>query len=142
MIKREYSSMAIVVYKNKVLYTIENIFGQERISLPKGHIEKGENIIQCAIRECKEETGVTLNTKEFVVKFAPYQYRFDLPNTKIKIIKKVYPYLFMIKDLKSIQISEKNILKADYLNIDELIDIATFDNVKSILIKTKRYLNI
>lgn len=134
--------MAIVVYKNKVLYTIENIFGQERISLPKGHIEKGENIIQCAIRECKEETGVTLNTKEFVVKFAPYQYRFALPNTKIKTIKKVYPYLFMIKDLKSIQISEKNILKADYLNIDELIDIATFDNVKSILIKTKRYLNI
>jgi 8-oxo-dGTP pyrophosphatase MutT (NUDIX family) len=30
-------------------------------SFPKGHLEKGETFLECAIRECKEETGVYIN---------------------------------------------------------------------------------
>ena len=32
--------------------------GSEAYDLPKGHIEKGENAVQAAIREIKEETGI------------------------------------------------------------------------------------
>jgi bis(5'-nucleosidyl)-tetraphosphatase len=34
-------------------------------SFPKGHIEGSETIYQCAIRECFEETGISLNNYEY-----------------------------------------------------------------------------
>ena len=30
-------------------------------SFPKGHLEKGETYLECAVRECKEETGVSIS---------------------------------------------------------------------------------
>ncbi len=41
--------------KKEILF----IYRLEKWDLPKGKVEKGENLEQCAIREVKEETGVT-----------------------------------------------------------------------------------
>ncbi len=52
----------LVVYKNKILLQKSSV-GTQKWSVPGGGIEKGEDPIAAAIRETKEETGVTLTEK-------------------------------------------------------------------------------
>ena len=56
----EKSAMAVVIYKQMILTIHEVIFGNVKISLPKGHIEANETVIECAIREAFEETNIKI----------------------------------------------------------------------------------
>ena len=60
--KKEYSYGAVVYQyiDNKLVFLIEYMT-LGHISLPKGHIEKGETPIQCTIREIKEETNLDVD---------------------------------------------------------------------------------
>lgn len=131
---KEYSCMAVVQYQNKILYTIELIYGVKRISLPKGHIENNETKLECAIRECYEETGVVLTKDDFVKELPSYQYEFNnLYNNDVLTHKTIYPLLFKINELRKPQIKEENILHADYMNIDQLIPICFYPSVSNLL---------
>ena len=57
--KQEYSYGA-VVYRvmNQSLEILIEYMSQGHVSLPKGHIEKGETPLECAVREIKEETSL------------------------------------------------------------------------------------
>jgi len=44
----------------------KNAFGAGCWSMPAGHIEHGESVIECAKRELKEETGLEAGPFEFV----------------------------------------------------------------------------
>ncbi len=57
--RQEYSYGAVVyqICQGRVFYLIEHMT-LGHISLPKGHIEKGETPAQCARREIKEETNL------------------------------------------------------------------------------------
>ncbi len=37
-----------------------NVYASGQLCLPSGHLEEGENILQTAIRETREETGIAL----------------------------------------------------------------------------------
>ena len=51
----------IVIRGNQVLLGKRlNSHGQQSWSFPGGHLEYGENILDCATREAKEETGLTI----------------------------------------------------------------------------------
>ena len=67
----EESAMAIVIYENMILATKELIYGNEYLSLPKGHIEQGETKIETAIRECFEETNIKLDGEDLVKELEP-----------------------------------------------------------------------
>lgn len=43
----------------------KNAFGEGTYSMPAGHIEEGESVIECARRELLEETGIGANDFEF-----------------------------------------------------------------------------
>ena len=60
--KIEQSYGAVVFKGNKIL--IEHMV-QGHISIPKGHVEGDETPSQTAIREIKEETGLTLKSVHF-----------------------------------------------------------------------------
>jgi len=47
----------------------QNSFGAGKWGLPGGHLEKDETIEQAALRELKEETGLTAKSVEFVTVF-------------------------------------------------------------------------
>ncbi len=80
-----------VVYSHhkKELYIglVHDVFGYW--TLPKGRIEQGENEEQCAMREIKEEIGVTINIVE---KLGENEYIANKPEVG-KMLKKVIYYL-------------------------------------------------
>ena len=53
----EFTSCGILLFKDewKKFLLIKH---KDRWDLPKGHIEEGETLIECAIREFEEETGI------------------------------------------------------------------------------------
>lgn len=58
------SARAIVIHEDKIL--LNNFGNGAYYNFPGGGIEKGETAPQAAVREVCEETGLTVNTKEFV----------------------------------------------------------------------------
>ena len=73
--KKEYSYGAVVYQKvdGKLLFLIENMT-LGHVSLPKGHIEKGETPLQCTLREIKEETNLDVDVDTrfvYVITYSP-----------------------------------------------------------------------
>lgn len=130
----EESAMAIVFYENKILVTKELIYGNEYLSLPKGHVEKGETKIETAIRECFEETNIQIKKKDLIKELDPYEIRFINHYNKF-VKKRIYPFCFRIKNAGSPQTKEKWIVAAQYMDINEFLKKASYDNIKEMVIE-------
>jgi ADP-ribose pyrophosphatase YjhB (NUDIX family) len=59
-------------------------------SIPKGHIESGEDILEAAIRETREEVGITIDPEDILFKEPNF---IDYKDKKGKIFKRVYYFL-------------------------------------------------
>jgi 8-oxo-dGTP pyrophosphatase MutT (NUDIX family) len=55
--ERQHSAGGLVVHQDRVLLIATA--GGRRWQIPKGHVEPGERLEQAAVREVREETGVT-----------------------------------------------------------------------------------
>ena len=131
-VTREVSAMAVVSCNGKLLTTVEDVFGREVLSLPKGHVEFGETVIEAAIRECFEETGVELKSDEVVSNLAPFDVRFVDSNDG-KICKTVYPVMFETASERTLQIKERRIKSVQYMKIDDFLRRCTYDNIKTLI---------
>ncbi len=92
-------------------------------SFPKGHLEEGENLQECALRETEEETG------------RKCQLLRDKPLGIIKYENDegdIYTYMFLAKDLgetnKSIQEEDKE--EIVWVDIDSVEAILSYQNLK------------
>lgn len=95
--KIELSAMAVVMCNGKILSTNEMIYGKETVSLPKGHNEENESIIETAIRECYEETNIVITKDDLVKELTSFSYEFLTPSNKL-IRKTIVPFLFNVKE--------------------------------------------
>jgi 8-oxo-dGTP pyrophosphatase MutT (NUDIX family) len=130
----EESAMAIVFYENKILATKELIYGNEYLSLPKGHIEQGETKIETAIRECFEETNIKVEQEDLVKALEPFEIRFINHYNKF-VKKKIYPFCFRVKDSGLPQAKEKWIVAVEYMDINEFLKRASYDNIKEMVLE-------
>ena len=111
--ERSYGAVVYKLADNKILYLIEHmVLGH--ISLPKGHIEKGETEEECAIREIKEETGldVILDTS----------FRETLINSD-----KIFP-------------QKEEVNHIEFLPYEEADKILTYQTDRDVLYKADKYL--
>lgn len=130
--KIEESAMAVVICNEKILATNELIFGEKKISLPKGHIEKNETSLEAAIRECYEETNIEINESNLVKKLTPYSYEFLTPANKL-IRKTLTPYLFEVNDYGNPLSKEERIISVKWMDIEEFLSLCAYDNVKNVI---------
>ena len=102
------------------------------MSLPKGHQERGEDIVDTAIRECFEETNISLQTDEMSSALTPYSYNFTLPTGQL-ICKTVHPFLFLIDDFGTPLAKEETMISVDWMEIDEFLKCCTYDSVRKVV---------
>lgn len=132
--KLELSAMAIVIYNDKVLTTTELIYGKPTLSLPKGHKEKNETLLETAKRECYEETNVTLSDKDFVTKLPSWSYDFTAPEGKF-VRKTIVPFLFKVVSTGNPLPKEERMISVDWMTFNEFIEKCHYENVVNALQK-------
>ena len=130
-IQHELSAMAVVICQDKVLATVENIYGKSVLSLPKGHVEQGETVLDAAIRECYEETDVVLDQRNFVKELPSYSYGFTTPDG-VEICKTITPILFRLSAEPTPLAKEKRILEVKFMPVDEFLQNCSYDSVRKI----------
>lgn len=147
--KDEVSSMAVVVAKTQsgpkllLLQTIHREW-----VYPKGHIEAGEDSIDCAVRECLEESGVVIKKEQHVGKLNEYCYSFNSFDLEItndmfyeifgaqKIFKTVVVHGFLINEIQPVIWSEKErFIGGGWFDLAEAKKLITFENAQVILNK-------
>ncbi len=126
----ELSAMAVVLCGESILAINEMIYGKEVLSLPKGHKEEGETLVETAIRECFEETNIVVTEDDLIRELASYSYEFSTPSGKF-VRKTVVPFLFVTKSEGEPMAKEERMLSVGWMNTDEFIAKCTHENVKN-----------
>ena len=116
--------------KTKVALVVRK---ENEYSFPKGHVEKNEKIIDCALRETEEETGriPILITK----KYTKYNYK----NYEGNIV--VYMYYAIDGGITNKTIEEFDKEKTIWIDIDKVYDILSYDNLKEFWIKALKVID-
>jgi len=135
---REQKSAGIVLFRNdsdKNEFLLLN-YPQGHWDFVKGKIERNETSHETALRETKEETGIT--NIEFVDEFeesVEYDFRFK----KKDIHKKVIFFLAKTNE-KNIKLSHEH---NDYLWLEynDALKKTTFENAKNVLTKANEFLS-
>tara|TARA_Y100000389_G_C17457090_1_gene518870 strand:- start:2748 stop:3179 length:432 start_codon:yes stop_codon:yes gene_type:complete len=112
------SAGILIIYNNKVLighHTNSKWFNS--YSIPKGGIEEGEEPIEAAIRECREEVGISI--KENQLEKKAYQLEYKSKNKKKDIYKIVYYWICRINSLREIGLKEETVPK-EQLQLEEM----------------------
>lgn len=141
--KKEHSA-GVIVYK---LQQIDNKQQPEFLLLknskghwdfPKGIIESGETDLDAALRETKEETGLTDISLEPNFKHKYDYFYKDKDNNLIH--KTVTLFLGKLKSNNKVNLSFEHIAYK-WVTIQEAKEVVSFDNAKTMLDLAKSYLN-
>lgn len=121
----------MVIYRKKILLLYKNYRNRyEGWVLPKGTVEKGENHRETAIREVREETGVTGKIIDYIDKS---EYSFNTPSGIVN--KEVYWYLMTADSYYSKPQREEFFYDSGYYKYIEAYHLLKFPNEKNILEK-------
>lgn len=104
---------------------------QDDYSFPKGHVEKNESYKKCAIRESKEETGLDV---EILEEFGTMIY-------KNNIQEDVYNKYFIARSLDDAKLKPEQNMKVLFIDINDVKDKLTYENLKEFFRKNFDKLN-
>lgn len=110
------------------------IYRRKVWDIPKGKLDKGETIEQCAVREVEEETGVKVEIdKEIDAVWHTYT------NRKKYILKKTYWYAMRCLDDKNMEPQKgEGIKKVEWMDLEE-VRKALHDSYRSIRYVMQEY---
>ena len=138
--KMKISAGTCILYKNKILFchpTNGSWFGS--YSPAKGGVDEGESFIDAAIRETKEEIGISISKNQILNIETPIEVLYF--SKKKTIHKIVYLFIVKINDLSEIGLTSE-IVPKDQLQIEE-VDWAGFLTADEIKEKSfHRFLNL
>lgn len=121
----------IVIFRGKILLLYKNYRNRyEGWVLPKGTVENGEEYPDTALREVKEETGVTASIVKYVGKS---EYTFNVPEDTVE--KDVHWYLMRSENYYSKPQKEEYFMDSGYYKYHEAYHLLKFANEKQILEK-------
>ena len=121
----------VVIFRGKILVLYKNYKNKyEGWVLPKGTVEQGEDYKETALREVKEETGVSAQIIKYVGRS---QYTFSVPSDVVD--KEVHWYLMMADSYYSKPQKEEFFEDSGYYKFHEAYHLLKFSNEKQILEK-------
>lgn len=121
----------VVIHRGKILLLYKNFYHRyEGWVLPKGTVESGETYQETALREVKEETGVSAEINEYVGKS---EYSFSIPGDVVE--KEVHWYLMTSDSYYSRPQREEYFYHSGYYRYIEAYHLLKFANEKMILQK-------
>ena len=121
----------VVIFRGKILLLYKNYHNRyEGWVLPKGTVEPGETHEETALREVKEETGVSAKINEYVGKS---EYTFNIPGDIVE--KEVHWYLMSSNSFYSKPQREEYFVDSGYNKYYEAYHLLKFSNEKQILEK-------
>ncbi len=121
----------VVIFRGKILLLYKNIKGKyEGWVLPKGTVEEGEELSETALREVKEESGVTATVRKFI---DVSHYSFTVGDETVE--KDVHWYLMSSESYYSRPQREEFFMDAGYYKYHEAFHLLKFSNEKYILEK-------
>jgi len=121
-LRKEKSCGCIIVKDKRVLLVYEknrNFWG-----FPKGHVEEGENEIQTALREVKEEVGLDVEIEKEKRYTVNYRIRDEIDKTTVL-------YIATPKS-ENIKRQESEIEEVKWCDFEEALNTLTFDNCKEL----------
>ena len=127
MKKLTQSAGGIVINKGKVLIVNQN---HHSWSLPKGHIDSGEEALKAAKREIYEESGV--KNLEFIKSLGSYK-RMGSSNG-LWVMKRIHMFLFRT-DQDKLKPIDPNNPEAIWVDRDKVTEILTFPKDKKFFLK-------
>ncbi len=118
LLNRENKKIALIYRKDKIGY-----------EFPKGHLEEGETIEECAVRETEEETG----RKNHIER------ELEIVNYKTSKGEDVELHFYLAIDDGKIEreISEFDKEEMTWFLVDEVEEKLTFENLKNLWKNTK-----
>lgn len=132
----EYSAGAVVFRKedSNVLYLVLH-YGKGHWDFPKGHIEKGETEKDAAVRETKEETGISdLNFIDGFKGKIEYFFRQDK-----KLVHKEVIYFLAQTEAEEVKLSFEH-SGFEWLDYEKALERITFKSSREILKKANDFL--
>ena len=130
--KFEKSCGAIIVRKNNDTFeTLLIKMVKGHWSFPKGHVENDETEVETALREIKEETNldVIIDTRfREITTYSPYP----------GVLKDVIFFIAMAKT-NDVVVQEAEVESAMWVELNEAIEIVTFECDRQILKKAIKY---
>lgn len=124
-LRKEKSCGCIIINDNKVLLVYEK--NREFWGFPKGHMEEGENEIETALREVKEEVGLDVQIDTEKRYTLNYIIRDEIDKTTVL-------YVATPKNEK-IVIQESEIEKIKWCDFEEALNTLTFNDWKEMFKK-------
>lgn len=140
-IKKDYSYGVVPVHKKKngdyeilIIHQYSSVEGSTYWVFPKGHSEGNETRQQTALRELKEETGLTacLLEKEFVLSY-------NFTHQGILIEKEVVFFVGLVEETQC-TIQTEEVKEAVWLPPQQVLDRLTHQNVKSLFTEVDQYI--
>jgi 8-oxo-dGTP pyrophosphatase MutT (NUDIX family) len=113
--------------------------GRSTWVLPKGHIEPGETVVQAAIREAREETGLTVGAVEPLGEISYVYSSRERDGTTTRIFKHVH---FFLMEYTSGDPSahDSEIDEVAWLSFDEALARATHPSEQALIAKARAML--
>lgn len=121
-LKKEKSCGCVIIKNNKVLLVFQK--NNQFWGFPKGHVEVGENEIETALREVKEEVGLDVD----IYTHKRYEINYI---TSDEIDKTTVLYLATPKSEKIIM-QESEIQNIKWCHFDEALNLLSYDNLKEV----------
>ncbi len=134
--RREKSAGAVIynIRTRKFLLLHYPTRGKGHWDFPKGHVEEGEDEVETALREIKEETGLVV---EIVFGFRDeIKYHFRDKNL---LVEKTVVYFLAVTESENVNLSYEH---DDYawLEYDEAVNRITYKSSRDVLMRAKRFL--
>ena len=135
---KTHSVGAVVLNKGKVLVISQ--FGTSW-SLPKGHVEEGEDFMATFKRELYEESGITeYNVIKPLGTYQRYKLNKD-GGDDLNELKTIHMYLVTTEQLDTKPVDKEN-PEMRWVEKDEVVDLLTHEKDKEFYLKIKELLNL